>query len=284
LRALSLGLLLCSAQAFAMDIQGHRGARGHLPENTLAAFALALEFGVDTLELDCGVTKDGVVVVHHDRRLNPDVARGPDGQWVTAPAPTIHSLTYIELEKYDVGRIRPGSEYARRFPHQRPLDGTRIPTLADLFEHAGPTVRFNIETKISPDHPGETLPPEAFARALIAEFRRAGVERRATIQSFDFRTLKVVESEAPEIETVYLTDGKSSVPAKVRAAGARIWSPNFKDLTPEVLAAARAEKLRIVAWTVNEPADILRMIEAKVDGMISDYPDRVIELAKRKKP
>ncbi|HEX9397211.1 MAG TPA: glycerophosphodiester phosphodiesterase [Burkholderiales bacterium] len=266
-----------------MDIQGHRGARGHLPENTLPAFALALEFGVDTVELDVGVSRDGVVVVHHDRRLNPDVARGADGNWVTAPAPTLHSLTYLELEKYDVGRIRPGSEYARRFPHQRPLDGTRIPTLADVFEHGGPTERFNIEAKISPQHPGETLAVEPFAHALIAEVRKAGMERRAQIQSFDFRIVKVVEREAPEIATAYLTEGKDSVPARVRAAGARSWSPDFRDLTPAVLAAARAEKLRVVVWTVNEPADILRMIEAEVDGIISDYPDRVIELSKRNK-
>jgi len=282
-RCAALGALLCSLTASAMDIQGHRGARGHLPENTLPAFALALEFGVDTLELDVGVTRDGIVVVHHDRRLNPDTARGPDGKWVQAPAPTIHSLSFLELEHYDIGRIRPGSEYAKRFPHQKPLDGTRIPALADLFAHAGPTVRFNIETKISPDHPDETLPPEPFARALIAEILKAGAARRATIQSFDYRTLKVVEREAPEIETVYLTDEKNSVPAKVRAAGAKIWSPDFRVLTPEVLAAARAAKLRIVAWTVNEPADIARMIEAGIDGLISDYPDRVIEQMKKHK-
>ena len=267
-----------------MDIQGHRGARGHLPENTLPSFALAQEFGVDTVELDVGVTRDGMVVVHHDRRLNPDVARGPDGAWVAAPVPTLHSLTYLELEKYDVGRIRPGSEYARRFPHQRPLDGTRIPTLADLFEHAGPELHFNIEVKSSPAHADETPAPEAFAHAVIAEVRKARMERRATIQSFDFRIVKVVERDAPDIPTAYLTEGESSVPARVQAAGAKTWAPNFNDLTPEVLAAARAAGLRIVVWTVNEPADIQRMIDAQVDGIISDYPDRVIELAKRRKP
>ncbi len=115
-----------------------------------------------------GVTRDGVVVIHHDRRLNPDVARGPDGQWVAAPAPTIFSLGYQELMQFDVGRIRPGSEYAQRFPHQKPIDGTRIPRLADLFSFAGKRVRYNIETKLVPEAPEETLPPEAFARALMA--------------------------------------------------------------------------------------------------------------------
>src|SRR5690349_16002759 len=200
-----------AAPATTIDVQGHRGCRGLLPENTLPAFRRAMELGVDTLELDCGITKDGIVVVHHDRRLNPDLARGPDGKWVSAPAPTLYSLTYAELQRYDVGRIRPGSEYAKRFPHQQPIDGTRIPRLADLFAMAAKTkVRFNIETKLLPTHPDETVGPEAFARALIAEFRKAGVERRATIQSFDYRTLKIVEREAPEIETVYLTEAGDS--------------------------------------------------------------------------
>jgi glycerophosphoryl diester phosphodiesterase len=260
-----------------MDVQGHRGARGHLPENTLPAFARALELGVTTLELDTGVTRDGVVVVHHDRRLNPDVAR-LDGKWLAAPAPTVFSLTFDELQRYDVGRIRPGSEYAKRFPHQRAIDGTRVPRLADLFSLAAKSaVRFNIETKLLPTQPDETLGPDAFAHALIAEIRKAGMERRATIQSFDYRTLKIVEREAPEIETVYLTEAADSIPGKVRAEGAKIWSPDFHALRRPTVEEAHRLGLRVVAWTVNEPADIEHMIEWKVDGVISDYPDRVLQ-------
>jgi glycerophosphoryl diester phosphodiesterase len=266
-----------------VELQGHRGARGLAPENTLPGFERALAIGVDTLELDVGVTRDGVVVIHHDRRLNPDLARGPDGKWVTSPAPTIFSLAYEELQRYDVGRIRPGSEYARRFPHQKPIDGARIPRLRDLFELAkNSRVGFNIETKLVPDAPEETLAPEPFARALIAEVRKAGVAARTTIQSFDWRSLRVVEREAPEIATAYLTSGKSSDPAAVRDAGARIWSPDLRDLNEEKVAAARAAGLRIVAWTVNEPADIRRMLDLQVDGIISDYPDRVRTELKRR--
>lgn len=272
--------LMFSQTAGSIELQGHRGARGHAPENTLPGFERALAIGVDTLELDVGVTRDGVVVIHHDRRLNPDLARGPDGKWVDAPAPAIHSLSYRELQQYDVGRIRPGSEYARRFPHQKPVDGTRIPRLEELFARAGSRVRFNVETKLVPEAPEETLAPEPFARALIAEVRKAGVAARTTIQSFDFRTLKVVEREAPEIATAYLTSGKSSDPAMLRDAGARVWSPNFLDLDAGKIAAARAAGLRIVAWTVNEPTDIARVLGMKVDGIISDYPDRVREALK----
>jgi glycerophosphoryl diester phosphodiesterase len=226
-----------------------------------------------------------VVVIHHDRRLNPDLARSADGKWVVAPAPTIFSMTYGELQRYDVGRIRPGSEYARRFPHQKPVDGTPIPRLAELFAIAPPSVKFNIETKLVPDAPDETLAPELFARALIAEVRKAGVAARTTIQSFDFRTLKVVEREAPQIATAYLTSGQSSDPAAVRNAGARIWSPDWRDLSSQKLEAARAAGLRIIAWTVNEPTDIARVLDMKLDGVISDYPDRVrAELKRRGMP
>jgi glycerophosphoryl diester phosphodiesterase len=259
----------------SMDLQGHRGARGHAPENTLPGFELAVSMGVDTLELDVGVTRDGVVVIHHDRRLNPDVAR-KDGQWVKAPAATIYSLTYQELKKYDVGRIRPGSEYAARFPHQKPIDGARIPRLDELLaKMRNANVRFNIETKLVPQAPEETLPPEAFARAVIAEVRKAGAAKRTIIQSFDFRTLKVVEREAPEIATAYLTSGKNSEPAKLHEAGARLWSPDFRDLDVQKVAQARKLGLRIVAWTVNEPDEIRRVLALKLDGIISDYPDRV---------
>ena len=267
----------------AFDLQGHRGARGHAPENTLPGFERALAIGVDTLELDVGVTRDGVVVIHHDRRLNPDLARGADGKWIEAPGPTIHSLTYAQLERYDVGRIRPGSEYAKQFAHQQPIDGTRIPRLAELFELVKKSeVRFNIETKLSPDAPDETMPPEPFARALLAEVRKAGVERRTTIQSFDFRTLAVVQREASVIRTAYLTSGQKGepVPRMVHEARGAIWSPDFRDLDARARSVARELGLQVIPWTVNNPADIARVLDMKVDGIISDYPDRVREALK----
>ncbi len=231
-----------------MDVQGHRGCRGHLPENTLPAFARALELGVNTLELDVAVTRDGVVVVHHDRGLNPAIARGPDGRWVTRATPINH-MTFAELQRYDIGRLDPASAYGKKFPQQKPLDGTRIPRLAELFALAGKaSVRFNIEPKSDADQPDETLAPEPFALALIAEVRRAGMEKRTT----------------------------------VHAAGGKIWSPDFERVTPEKLAAARQCNLWVTVWTVNEPADIARMIAMDVDGIASDYPDRVIaQLRKR---
>jgi len=280
--AWAIAALLIPLSAAAFDLQGHRGARGMAPENTLVAFATALTVGVDTLELDVGVTRDGVVVVCHDRRLNPDVARGPDGRWIEAPGPLLHSLSYAELERYDVGRLRPGSDYAAQLPEQQPADGARIPRLADVFalvKKSGNTeVRFNIETKISPSAPEDTLAPEPFARALIAEIRAAGMQARSSVQSFDWRTLHVVEREAPDIRTVYLTGrrrGQASQPAAVHAAGGRIWSPSYETLDSQSLVEARKLGLEVIPWTVDEPAYIGRFLDLGVDGLITDYPERV---------
>lgn len=304
-RLLLVLAIMAPMTANAFDLQGHRGTRGLAPENTLPAFARALSVGVTTLELDVGVTKDGVVVVMHDRRLNPDVARGPDGQWLTALGPAIHDLTFDELSRYDVGRLKPDTPYARGFPEQVPVDGTRAPRLAEVFALAAKAgnaaVRFNIETKISPLAPAETLAPEPFARALIAEIRAAGMAARATVQSFDWRTLQVVQAEAPEIATVYLSlargggdnvqigkpgaspwlagrdvdDHGGSVPRLVKALGGRIWSPLSNDLDEAGLKEAKALGLAVIPWTVNDEATMRRLIQMGVDGLISDYPDRL---------
>jgi glycerophosphoryl diester phosphodiesterase len=266
-----------AACATPFDLQGHRGTRGLRPENTLPAFAKALEIGVDTLELDTNVTRDGVIVVMHDRRLNPDVARGPDGRWVSPPGPAIHQLTYAELSRYDVGRLRPGTDYAKEFPDQRAIDGTHAPRLSDVFAlvraQGDRRVRFNIETKISPKAPDESPPPEEFARRLIDEIRAAGMQRRSTIESFDWRTLAAVQRIAPEIPAVYLTYKMDDAVAKVKDAGGKIWSPFYKDVDEAKIREAHAAGIEVVVWTVNDPADMKRMVEWGVDGLITDRPD-----------
>jgi len=284
------------------DLQGHRGARGLAPENTLVAFARALSLGVTTLELDTVVTRDGVVVVSHDAVLNPDLTRGPDGKWLEGPGPIILTLTRAELLRYDVGRARPGGLTALRFPEQVGVDGTRLPTLAEVYALAkkagNASVRFNVETKLDPTKPGETPAPEPFADAVLAVVRAAGALTRTSIQSFDWRTLLRVQKIAPEVETCYLTvetgedqiqrgrpgaspwlagldvdDHGGSLPRLVKAAGGRCWSPSARDLTKEALAEAHRLGLRVVPWTVNEPAEMAALIDLGVDGLISDRPD-----------
>ena len=295
-----LACLMLTTVAVALDIQGHRGARGLAPENTLTGFAAALAAGATTLELDVGLTRDGHLVVSHDRRLNADLTRDATGRWLEAPGPALVSLTLAELKGYDVGRLRPGSAYAQAWPAQQPADGERIPTLNAVFawarQHAPAALAFNVETKLSPLAPEESADPEAMVRELLAVIDRHGLRPRVTVQSFDWRTLQLVRRLAPELPVSALTaqrpsfdtlaDGRwtaglrldahgGSVPRLVSALGATAWSPNFRDLTPAALAEARALGLRVLPWTVNEPEDIERLIAMGVDGLISDYPDRV---------
>ena len=122
-RALIALALWSSACAHAFDLEGHRGTRGLAPENTMAAFERALALGVTTIETDLAVTKDGVLVISHDPHLNPDIVRGPDGQWFAGKGVPIHSLTLAELRGYDIGRTNPASAYGKQFPEQQPADG-----------------------------------------------------------------------------------------------------------------------------------------------------------------
>ena len=296
---------LTTTQAYAFDLQGHRGARGLAPENTLPAFDTALRVGVTTLELDLAMTKDGALVVSHDRRLNPDHTRGPDGKFLEREGPPIRSLTFAEVQQYDVGRLKPGTDYAKSLPEQRPVDGARIPALTELFDLVKRTgaehVRFNIETKITPTSGDETPGPEAFAAALAKAARDAGLTERVSVQSFDWRTLAVMKRIAPELERVCLTaealnfdtikrgepgpspwtagldvdDFGGSMPRLVAAAGCQVWSPLHRNAKPDDIAAAKALRLKVIPWTVNEPADMERPIALGVEGLITDYPDRL---------
>ena len=307
-RWLCMSLAAALSACAQIDLQGHRGARGLAPENTLPAFERALALGVSTLELDVGVTRDGVIVIHHDTTLNPDTTRDANGQWLAARGPAIFAQSHSELQLFDVGRLKPGSKYAEPFPVQLAVDGTRIPQLNDLFallKSSGDTsVRLNIETKLSPLEPAQTLPPDAFANAVVAAIRAAGLTARSTIQSFDWRTLQVVQRQAPEIATVYLSsprtlasvDGRASpwtaglnaadyagsAPRMVQAAGGRVWSPSATGLTQAAVQEARALGLQVVVWTVNEPAQMNQLLDWGVTGLISDRPDLAIEVLKKR--
>jgi len=307
-----LWLTMGNLRADPFDLQGHRGARGLMPENTLAGFTHALALGVTTLELDLGVSKDGHLIISHDSALTPVLTRGPDGKWLTVPGPAINDLNLEQLLAYDVGRLNPDSRNAQRFPHQQAVDGERIPTLAQVLalsprSGSGP-VRLNIETKLSPLQPHMTPAPEEFARLLVDQLRGAGATGRVTVQSFDWRTLQRIQSLAPELKTAYLTaeqrwldnvqtgqpgvspwtagmdvdDFGGSVPRMIKQAGGDIWSPYHGDLNGARLKEAQALGLRVIVWTVNKVPDMQKLIDMGVDGIISDYPDRLREVARQR--
>jgi len=297
--------LASAALAQEIDLQGHRGARGLMPENTLPGFARALTIGVSTLELDLGVSRDRVVVVSHNPELDPAITRTKAGQWLNNKDAVISAMNYEELKQFDVGRINPASRYASRFPDQIAVDGTAIPTLAQVFElvkrSGNVSVRFNIETKLNPEKPDLTLSPSEFIQTLLKVIERYNMSPRVSVQSFDWRTLQVIQKLAPEIPTAYLSvaqpwfdtlqrgkpgasawlsgldidDFQQSVPRAVKAAGGRIWSPYYKEVTKEKIDLAHQLGLKVNVWTVNETRAMQQLITMGVDGIITDYPDRL---------
>ena len=291
-------MIMTLSTAFAFDLQGHRGARGLAPENTLPAFAKALSIGVTTLELDTAISKDGIVIVTHNPTLKSSLVRDANGKWLN-DEPLISSMTFEQLKKFDVGAYRPGSREASRFPQQTGMDNVAMPSLAELFDlvkkSGNDKVRFNIETKINPTKPDDTVDAETFAKALVATIEKANMSERSAIQSFDWRTLQVVQSIAPKIQTVYLSaqqrwmdtiasNGEwtagfkaanhgNSVPKMVKAAGGDVWSPFFGDLSADSVSEAQSLELQVIPWTVNDAAAMEMLIDLGVDGIITDYPD-----------
>jgi len=299
-----------SLPAFGFDIEAHRGGRALFPENTLVSFSGALSMGVNTLELDMGITNDDVIVVSHERWLNPDLAKGPDGNYVAPPGIPYVGIPLSEVKKYDVGTIKPGSKYAEGFPDQKPVPGTKIPTLAEVFalvrKSGDNQVKLNIETKVDPTHPENSPDPERFVTLLLDLLKKEHFEDRVIVQSFDWRTLQLVQKRAPKIPTAYLSmsvgpqptaplDKPSvwtagfdpvshggSVPAAVKAAGGTIWSPLYYDVTKENVEESHRLGLQVLPWTVNKPEDMDRLIDLGVDGIISDRPDLLRQEAAKK--
>jgi glycerophosphoryl diester phosphodiesterase len=293
------------------DLQGHRGARGLAPENTLTGFHKALRLGVDTLELDLALTRDNVLVVTHDPALNPDIVRWPDGEWLNATGPAIRSLTLDEVKRFDVGRLKPDSRYAKMFPDQEPTDGERIPTLkevVDLTRAIRSNARFNIEIKINPTRPDETADARTFARVVADFLRDEKLIGNAVVQSFDYSALQAIKKIEPRIITACLSVQRAnfdnikvgqpgpspwtagldidemdgSVPALVKKIGCSIWSPHWRDLDINRVKAAHAQGLKVVAWTVNKTEDLDQVLALPIDGLITDYPDRARSLMQAK--
>ena len=219
-----------------------------------------------------------------------------------AAGPPIRSLTLAELKRYDIGRLNPASKYAQQFPEQKPVDGERFPTLAEFFAAAGPDVRFNIEIKTDPTKPDLTVDPTRFAQLAVEAIRLGKAGGRSTIQSFDWRGLIEARRLAPEIATGCLsiesngmdTVGRAgarpspwlagldlaaqggSVPRLAKQAGCAVWSPFWRNVTPENVKEAQALGLKVLPWTVNNPSEMTRLIDMGVDGLITDYPDRAL--------
>lgn len=265
-------LAAISADPPRILVHGHRGARARRPENTIPAFEYAIAQGVDALEMDMAVTKDGVIVISHDPILQQPICTGP------RQSATIHELTLSEVRQWDCGaRQNPN------FPAQQTVPGTHAPTLDEVFNLAPRgTFDYNIETKSFPEKPQYTPPPDEFARAVLRKIRAHRLEKRIILQSFDFRTLVAMRRLAPEIRLSALTekDPRNFAAIADEAGKAEIISPEFHLVTPEKVAAAHRAGLQVVPWTANAPQDWDNLIRAKVDAIISDDPAELIAYLK----
>lgn len=284
-------------------IYGHRGAAGLSPENSLYGYQTALALGVDFIDLDVGMTKDGVVVVSHDFHLNPSITQDQNHHWLRAPTPLIKDLTYAELQQYDVGKINPLSKYAEKFPAQYPVKNTRIPSLRSVIQMANKIsnnqIKFQIELKTSPVHPNWTMDPKLMAKAVAQILTEENAITRAQVHSFDWRGLIELHKINPEIKLSFiterewyariLTDNPSSEPlwhagllnnvsdeilfAFIRQHGGMIWCPFYKDVTKQRIQLAHAAGLQVIVWSVDKGTEMETLINQGVDGIITNRPD-----------
>lgn len=287
----------------AFDLRGYRGARGLAPENTLAGIDQALAVGVTTLALDIVATADDVLVAYAEPLLVPEITRDPSGAYIEERLP-VRGLTLEELQRFDVGRIRPGTEYARAYAEQITRDRARIPTLQAAFDRVAELeahhVRFALDMRIRPDRPDLAPEPKDLAALVAALVRENGLEERVVVESYDWRLLDALAEIAPEIargcrtaEIAFDTlragepgpsawlngrdidDFGGSAARAAADAGCVVWAPDHRDLDLEALEEARAHGLKVVPGLVNETAEMRRMLALGVDGLTTDFPNRL---------
>lgn len=262
------------------DIQGHRGARGLYPENSILGFIAAVKLGINTLEMDVVVSKDGELVVSHEPWMNEEICgvreSGKDKN-------NIYALNYADIAKIDCG-----SKVNSRFPEQQKFFSAK-PRLRDVIDsvelylqaHHLPPVLYNIETKTTPDGDDKFHPaPKPFVQLLYGLLKEKNILSKCVIQSFDERTLQVLHSIDSSVKTALLVFNADGLEKNIQRLGfiPNIYSPNFILVNKKMVKACHKRRMQIIPWTVNEEKKMRQMKKLKVDGLISDYPDRAIKL------
>lgn len=266
------------------DWQGHRGCRGVMPENSLPAFLKALEYPeVTTLELDLAVSKDQQLIVSHEPWFNPAICRLPNGDSIPrreADKYLIYHMTAAEIRGFDCG-----SWGNSRFPEQQKMNVYK-PTLREVVEAVRakrPDIRWNIEIKSQPEWDGLRHPAVGeFARLVVAELKALGIEKNATVQSFDARALQAMHQQAPEIQLAFLIENLKSFDFNLEKLGfiPAIYSPYYQLVSKKLVRKCHAQNIKLIPWTVNDVASMRGLVRLGVDGIITDYPNRIAELGK----
>ncbi|MFW6348519.1 MAG: glycerophosphodiester phosphodiesterase family protein, partial [Cyclonatronaceae bacterium] len=268
------------------DLQGHRGARGLMPENTIPSFLKALEYPITTMEFDVVVSADSQLVVSHEPWFHHDISTAPDGSPVTqqqARELNMFEMSYEEIASYDVGRRgHPGFPEQEPVPAVKPLMSEAIEAIeAQVADMDRAPVMYNIETKSTPEWSGRYVPgPETFAQLLYDELRALGVLERVFIQSFDVRTLQAMREIDQNVPLVLLIENERSVADNIAGLGFTpdVYSPYFIRIDEAMVEELHNQDIKLVPWTINEKEDMHRLIEMGVDGLITDYPNRAAEV------
>ncbi len=268
------------------DWQGHRGARGLLPENTVPSFLKALEYPVTTLELDLAVTKDGKLVISHEPWMSHHICTKPNGEVVKeeeALSLNIFQMNYSEVKKYDCG-LR-GNE---RFPNQQAQKAykpllTEMVQIVDQFciNTFKKRPHYNIEIKSHEKGYGIFMPqPELFVDFLLKDLRELKLRGRATVQSFDPNVMNALHKKDKHVKTAFLVENEEGLEANLKKLNFKpnIYSPDYKLLTKEIIDKIHAMDIQVIPWTVNKLEDMKQLIEWGVDGIITDYPNLINEL------
>jgi glycerophosphoryl diester phosphodiesterase len=278
-------MLTVSAQQ-KLDVQGHRGGRGIMPENSIPAMIHAVKIGVRTLELDCVISKDNKVVVSHDTYMSSDFMLKPDGSVINKAGEKsllIYTMPYDSVKLYDGG-----SKPHPQFLEQKKMK-TYKPLLAELIDSVERYVKanhlkkvyYNLEIKSAPASDNVEHPvPAQFVKLVMDVLNQKKVADRVTIQSFDLRPLQELHQKYPKQVLSYLTANKDSFADNITKLGftPQVISPYYTTIDSNFVSQAHQAKVQVLPWTVNDEEGMQKMAELKVDGIISDYPDRLIKL------
>ncbi|MEO1253293.1 MAG: glycerophosphodiester phosphodiesterase family protein [Bacteroidota bacterium] len=272
----------------SIDIQGHRGARGLAPENSLPAFIMAADLGVSTLELDLVVSKDQKLVVSHEPFFSPDFCLDTLGNTITQDSIiNMYHLDYDQITHFDCGSTRNS-----RFPDQKTIPVFK-PLFSEVIDSVESFIRnrdlkpifYNVELKTQEATDNVFHPePSAFSELVYEMILEKKIKDRVIIQSFDFRTLQYFKEKYPEIKLALLIENELPWQMNVDSLGfiPEIYSSYYKLLSQQEVKKLQKEGMKVIPWTVNDSSDIMKVIAWGVDGVITDYPDRVLDIIKRK--
>jgi len=265
---------------YTYDLQGHRGSRGLMPENTIPAMIKALDLGAMTLEMDLAITKDGEVILSHEPFINPQICLTPECEEIDPKdhSYNLYQMTYREILAFDCG-----SKVHAGFPQQVKFFAAK-PLLKDVFSETEkyakdmnlPAPHYNIEIKSSPDGDGIYHPEVAeFSEKVIKVVGETVGWERVNIQSFDFRVLKYIHKTYPKVTLAMLVENSKSYEADLSELGFQpeIYSPYYKDLTLEAITCLKNKGMKVIPWTINTMEQMEKLLEMGVDGIITDYPN-----------